>query len=261
MAKWYVTIEGREQGPLSTAELKRAVAEGRVTAETPVRNEGMESRVPAARVKGLFASAKDKTAEITPPPKKDETETTSDDGEELKLAETNWSPPAATPGDELQQPPAFKAKQKKQPAMQWHRSYWVTAVAIVNLLLGSVMIVPGAFELLKLSFSATTSHPIKTHWDAIGFVFGLFLNVAMMAALIIIVVSGVFCMLAGYGLIKRCQWGRILSLVLAGLSGLLATMLIKSSDPKLLSHILFFGFYSVFNFVILLNPRFAAEFE
>ena len=93
MAKWYVTIEGREYGPLSDAELKRAVAKGRVTAETPVRNEGMESRVPAARVKGLFAEAKDKTAEIAPPLKKEGTGETSDDGEELKLAETNWSPP------------------------------------------------------------------------------------------------------------------------------------------------------------------------
>ncbi len=116
MAKWYVTIEGREYGPLSDAELKRAVAKGRVTAETPVRNEGMESRVPAARVKGLFAEAKDKTAEIAPPLKKNETETTSDDGEELKLAETNWSPPAAIPSDDPQQPPASQAKKKKKPA-------------------------------------------------------------------------------------------------------------------------------------------------
>ena len=116
MAKWFVIIEGREYGPLSAAELKRAVAKGRVTAETPVRMEGMDSRVPAARVKGLFAAAKDKTAEIAPPPKKDETETTPDDGEELKLAETNWSPPAATPSNELQQPPAAQAKKKKKPA-------------------------------------------------------------------------------------------------------------------------------------------------
>ena len=116
MAKWFVTIEGREQGPLSAAELKRAVAKGRVTAETPVRKEGMKSRVLAARVKGLFAAAKDKTAEITPPPKKDETETTPDDGEELKLAETNWSPPAATPSNDPQQPPAAQAKKKKKPA-------------------------------------------------------------------------------------------------------------------------------------------------
>ncbi len=116
MAKWFVTIEGREQGPLSTAELKRAVAKGRVTAETPVRNEGMESRVPAAQVKGLFAAAKDKTAELAPPPKKDETETTSDDSEELKLAETNWSPPVATLSNDPQQPPAAQAKKKKKPA-------------------------------------------------------------------------------------------------------------------------------------------------
>ena len=116
MAKWFVTIEGREYGPLSATELKRAVVKGRVTAETPVRKEGMKSRVPAARVKGLFAAAKDKTAEITPPPNKNETETTSDDGEELKLAETNWSPLAATPSDELQQPPAAQAKKKKKPA-------------------------------------------------------------------------------------------------------------------------------------------------
>ena len=116
MAKWFVTIEGREQGPLSAAELKRAVAKGRVTAETPVRKEGVDSRVPAAQVKGLFAAAKDKTAKLTPPLKKDETETTSDDGEELKLAETNWPPPVATPSNVPQQPPAAQAKKKKKPA-------------------------------------------------------------------------------------------------------------------------------------------------
>ncbi|MDG2012815.1 MAG: DUF4339 domain-containing protein [Pirellulaceae bacterium] len=116
MAKWFVTIEGREHGPLSDTELKRAVAKGRVTAETPVRKEGMDSSIPAARVKGLFAAAKDKTTQITPPPKKDEPKTTSDDGEELKLAETNWSPPAATPSNVPQQPPAAQAKKKKKPA-------------------------------------------------------------------------------------------------------------------------------------------------
>ena len=92
-------------------------------------------------------------------------------------------------------------------------------------------------------------------------VFELFLNVAVMVFLAISVVLGVVVLLAGYGLIKRCQWARILSLVLAVLSGLLAAMFIKSFDPKHLSHILFFGFYSVFVFVILLNPRFSAEFE
>ena len=82
-----------------------------------------------------------------------------------------------------------------------------------------------------------------------------------MTFLIIIFFWGVFSLLTGYGLIERCQWGRILSLVLAALSGLLVAMFIKSFEPRNLGPILFFGFYSVFNFVILLNPRFAAEFE
>ena len=268
MAKWFVTIEGREYGPLSAAELKRAVAKGRVTAETPVRMEGMDSRVPAARVKDLFAAAKDKTAEITPPLKKEETGKTSDDSEELKVAETNWSPPVATPSDDPQQPPAFKAKQKKQPAMQLHRSWWVTAVAIVHLLLGSFIIVIVTGALLEFPLFKGPNHPINPNNKEIEFVvhslsnvFELFLNVAVMVYLAIIVVLGVLVLLAGYGLIKRRQWGRILSLVLAVLSGLLVAMFIKSFDPRLLGQTLFYGLYSVFNFVILLNPRFAAEFE
>ena len=420
MAKWFVTIEGREYGPLSATELKRAVVKGRVTAETPVRKEGMKSRVPAARVKGLFAAAKDKTAEIAPPLKKDGEETTSDDGEELKLAETNWSPLAATPSDEFQQPPAaqakkkkkpatfsiralprglisilillvlatlfyledglrgvalpmlivyllgpifivtlvndfkiknadhalyiecgglvgfvliatlfcwlipgdndltsttlffwtpqlayyyilrasrrssskpsvaktrgwvdpikqppaFKAKQKKQPAMQLHRGWWVTAVAIVNFLVGSYIIVMTVELLTPYIWAPYAGRDAE--WGIIvnsfGTVFELFVNLARMAVIVIFGVPACFSLLAGYGLIKRHEWARILSLVLAVLSGLFCGLLvataIESTDPRSLGDLLsaerftlLFGFYSVFNFVILLNPRFAAEFE
>ena len=273
MAKWFVTIEGREQGPLSAAELKRAVAKGRVTAETPVRKEGVDSRVPAAQVKGLFAAAKDKTAKLTPPLKKDETETTSDDSEELKLAETNWSPPVATPSDDLQQPPAAKTKQKKQPAMQLHRGWWVTAVAIVNFLVGSYIIVMTVELLTPYIWAPYAGRDAE--WGIIvnsfGTVFELFVNLARMAVIVIFGVPACFSLLAGYGLIKRHEWARILSLVLAVLSGLLCGLLvathIESTDPRSLGDLrslgytLLFGFYAVFNFVILLNPRFAAEFE
>ena len=75
MAKWYVSNRGAdEQGPLSTALLKRAATQESGSPRKPRScKEGMESTIPAARVKGLFAAAKDKTAEITPPPKTDET--------------------------------------------------------------------------------------------------------------------------------------------------------------------------------------------
>jgi len=63
MAKWYVTIDGQEFGPLNNAQLKKAASTGRVTPQTPLRQESMSVTVPASQVKGLF----DQESTSTPP--------------------------------------------------------------------------------------------------------------------------------------------------------------------------------------------------
>ena len=52
--QWYVTVEGEQKGPISGAELKQLVREGRVTPDTPVSTSEDGETVPASRVKGLF---------------------------------------------------------------------------------------------------------------------------------------------------------------------------------------------------------------
>ena len=66
-ATWYATLDGSELGPLTVADLKRLVSEGRIAPQTPVRRQGMEAAVPAARIKGLL-SVTSAATEVLPPP-------------------------------------------------------------------------------------------------------------------------------------------------------------------------------------------------
>lgn len=60
--QWYVTVEGEQKGPLTGAQLKQLVREGKVTPDTPLSMTEDGKMVPASQVKGLFDT------EIAPPP-------------------------------------------------------------------------------------------------------------------------------------------------------------------------------------------------
>lgn len=57
MADWFCQMEGREQGPFSSEQLRGMAAEGRITPESLVRRLPQATWVPASLADGVFATA------------------------------------------------------------------------------------------------------------------------------------------------------------------------------------------------------------
>jgi hypothetical protein len=66
--------------------------------------------------------------------------------------------------------------------------------------------------------------------------------------------------LAGYGVLKRQQWGRILTLVLGGIAALFAVLSLLNM-PRGIAGLIMYGAYAGLTYAILLQPQFAEEFE
>ena len=66
---WYVNVEGKEYGPVSSAELKQWADEQRITPQTAVKKGEQGQWVAADRVKGLFSkpSIQQPTEPVSPP--------------------------------------------------------------------------------------------------------------------------------------------------------------------------------------------------
>lgn len=56
-ADWYCEIDGVQHGPVTAVQLKQLATDGKLQPADPVWKEGMQARVPARSVKGLFDSA------------------------------------------------------------------------------------------------------------------------------------------------------------------------------------------------------------
>ncbi len=53
--KWYYSREGQQRGPLTPTQIKELVAAGKLTPTDLIWKEGLESWIPASRLKGLFS--------------------------------------------------------------------------------------------------------------------------------------------------------------------------------------------------------------
>jgi hypothetical protein len=155
------------------------------------------------------------------------------------------------------------------------RSGAVTTVAVANIVLGVLRIAVSALvALLMLNFLLDWP---GTDPDLIKLV-GLIALVIMLPILLVIgifsVVAGIVLIIAGMGLLRRRPASRITTLVLGGLGGGLAlvygyqlvSQLIEGVDAVAPMGISLAGFvvhggYCVLVFVVLLNPRVAAEFR
>ena len=76
-ADWYCEVNGQQRGPITSGQLKQLATDGILQPGHPVWREGMQKKVPARTVKGLFDSAPDAAADTArqlaaltePPPK------------------------------------------------------------------------------------------------------------------------------------------------------------------------------------------------
>jgi len=69
-SEWFYQAMGKQVGPVSSVELRNLAQRGTITIETPVANAANGPRVPAGRVRGLFAlpNGMPPSAPIQPPP-------------------------------------------------------------------------------------------------------------------------------------------------------------------------------------------------
>jgi hypothetical protein len=124
----------------------------------------------------------------------------------------------------------------------------VTTVAIVSLVLGAFDLIVGIYVLSTAVHSKPVafSYELQEALKVVGFV-GIF--------------SGLLMAVAGLGVGRRWQWGRILALVLAGLGVvevLLALARILPLDPL---SVVLNAAYSGLVFLVLANRRYIAEFR
>ena len=142
------------------------------------------------------------------------------------------------------------------------------AVAVVNLVfaaltLGCGVLLVAAGDEIRREMDreiARQAHGNMRHEDAVREVAETVINVIVIISL----VFGVFLLLGGIGLLKRQQWGRILSIIAAGIGILLAILSIVSlaqGEAGALISLAFFAGYATLVFTILLSSNVAREFR
>ncbi|TMQ32253.1 MAG: DUF2127 domain-containing protein [Planctomycetota bacterium] len=149
------------------------------------------------------------------------------------------------------------------------RSGAVTAVAIVNFILGGLYVLCGLLVMIfggvfaAMITGAINSNPqnvadpqAQQAAKAVGGVMG----VAAVWAGVCMMIFAAPTIIAGIGVLNRRQWGRILTLILGALSGL-GALLNLTGLPRSLPNIIVAGGYCALVYVILLKKEYAAEFR
>ena len=152
------------------------------------------------------------------------------------------------------------------------RSGAVTGVAIINFVLGGLVILFGLCGFLAALVEASEG------WRHGGGLAGVGFAVFVVIDLFVLIWA-VGAIIAGVGVINRRQWGRVLTLILGGIAGvksLLAIFLmfmVMASPARgpfdddrfvglmvlMMLALLYLG-YCIWTYVVLLNSRYGAEF-
>jgi hypothetical protein len=221
-------------------------------------------------------------------------------GTPMTIPNGSGAPPASAIKTPSAAPKAAPARRPAPPPMaepegagedQWNpppaaKSGMVTAIAIVNFVLGGLSLACGLFALLVGGVltgmgSSTPKITIKGNVDpefaakfadefnkASGSVGG---SLALVGTLIMItslltIAWGAAAIPSGIGLLKRRNWGRLLSLGLAaaaGLMGLLSLVMVFMGAPAInaIINLLLYGAYAGWVFFFLMKPAIRAEFS
>jgi hypothetical protein len=145
------------------------------------------------------------------------------------------------------------------------RSGAVTAVAIVNYIFGGLNIICGMVILFagtmvaKFMGAAIKQDPnLDPQAAKMAEAVGTGLGALVIGIAVFTMIMALPMIIAGYGVQQRREWGRILTLVLGGLSGLLALLSLVQFN---ICGIVMQGGYCALVFAILLQSKYAAEFR
>ncbi len=240
------TEEGDEYGPVARNELDAWYAEGRVTADCQLLLTGSAQ----------WQWATDLYPALSEPSTSGSGEFAIDTGDSRAGSSVNRGRGSSisslnTGVANRKSSPGRKSKGKTGP--QEPRNKTIDILATVTYVLGGLQVVGGIMFMVFGSVFASLvsgaaagdkamSANARQAAEASGsFMLGFFFVIG-----VIVLLSSVLIFMAGYGLSKRKSWGRILTLVLAGISLI--------SGPIQLA-------YGIWAFVVLLDKKNADEFS
>jgi hypothetical protein len=163
------------------------------------------------------------------------------------------------------------------PAYAPPKSGAVTAVGVINLVLGGLTVICGLIFMFAAAWIFGAGKTVEGEFqkaivkaggqpvevEAAGGLAGLLAGAAVVIGVIFVLIA-VLQILAGVGVLNRRQWGRIITLVLgaiAGIFALLSLLSIGANPLNALLGVLIYGGYCVFVYIVLLNAQNAAEFR
>ena len=281
---WHLqTEDGETYGPVPKPEMDEWVTEGRVTAECQLLREGDDQWQWATDVYPHIAEEEAPAAEsaASPFPAVGETAAAEEPtiaapsggggGGPFDFGSDDMSPTARIGGGRRKSHGISRSG--KSPGQRAAKSGAVTAVAIVNYVLGALEICCGGLIIVAGGMVASmlggaigeaaaqegnpeAAEAVKAVSGAAGAIVVVIGVVALIFGIVIIA--------AGYGVQQRAGWGRILTLVLGGVAGLFGALSFFSIFMGNLGGLVgapVYGAYCGMAFGILLNKKYAAEFR
>lgn len=164
-----------------------------------------------------------------------------------------------------------------EPRVRGPQSGAVTAVAVCNFVLGGLYAVCGVILMAAMGVvakmfggaieeaAAKSGDPQVAKAAEGGGIFAMIAGFGVAVGLCVLVVFALPLILAGVGVVKRRQWGRILTLVMGAILGLLGLISLFFSlkggvGAGIVGDLILVG-YGVLAYVVLLNAKNAAEFS
>lgn len=256
------TGTGDTYGPVSKAELDQWVKEGRLDDQCQVLQKGAPQWQWASQLYPELAEAADSFGQAASP------QAQPTFGQPTPVATFQSPTPTFQTSGAVANPfsqdprganpyasSSSVASSRTRPASDGG----IITVAILNFVLSGLCILCGLLTALAAVGMATVFSGVSRRVNAPGEIRAL--GGAIMAVIIVVgilyLIYGVMLIAAGIGLLKREQWGRILTFVCAGFAGLIAMFqvlgLIGGSWQAAVG-LLIFGGYCVAAFVLLLLP-------
>lgn len=146
----------------------------------------------------------------------------------------------------------------------------VTAVAIVNFLVGAIIILIGVgfivaggtivnflFSIGQEAARQAGTEEAKKAAEVGGWLVNFIVGSLSIAGFCC-ATTGVPEIFAGIGVMNRRQWGRVLCIIL---SIFYAVATVVWAISLVWPFVILYGFYAIFNMAVLFNPRYAAEFR
>jgi hypothetical protein len=278
---WHVkTADGQEYGPVSKKDLDDWVTEGRLDADCQVLQVGAPqwqwasdvypqldapSPAPAPASPNITASPSgssnvhtfDFAAAGT-------SKSSSSSSGPFDFANSNSGVAARLSGKSS----VSRSKGRTTRGQTRAKSGAVTAVAIVNFILGTLQLLCGLLLAIGggvvASFIKSTVAELPDQDAQQGAALAGILGGLIIIFGIAFLLFGLFVIIAGVGVMQRAQWGRIMTLILGGVAGIFAVLNLLSifaGNFGGIVPVLLDGGYCGMVFAILLNKQHAAEFR